>query len=132
MIIFSFYFGGSKLYSNLVDKIICYMNYTSKLPYTSARKVINQYVKIEFIYPFLSATTVDNRSFGEVQFLLRTMKFNRYLTKEDIKALMGTDISLIEKGYLEKGKLKQKYEELLEKNYYDKENSVWSYDKLFK
>lgn len=30
------------------------MNYTSKLPYTSARKVINQYVKIEFIYPFLS------------------------------------------------------------------------------
>lgn len=145
------YFRGSKLYSNLVDKIICYMNYTSKSADTSARKVINQYVKIGFIYPFLSgynkmvpqfiqaitkqekkvlyskmfyegasfssATTVDNRGFGEVQFLLRTMEFNRYLTKEDIKALMGTDISLIERGYLERSELKQKYEELLENGF---------------
>lgn len=30
------------------------MNYTSKSAGTSARKVINQYVKIEIIYPFLS------------------------------------------------------------------------------
>lgn len=141
------YFRGSDLYDNLVERIISYMNYTSKSAETSARKVINQYVKIGFIYPFLSgynklvlrfvqaitqqekkvlfskmfyegasfssATTVDNRSFGEVQFLLRTMEFNRYLTKEDIKALMGTDISAIERGYLERDELIAKYEELL-------------------
>lgn len=141
------YFRGSDLYDKLVDRIISYMNYTSKSADTSARKVINQYVKIGFIYPFLSgynklvpqfiqaitkqekkvlfskmfyegasfssATTVDNRSFGEVQFLLRTMEFNRYLTKEDIKALMGTDITLIEHGYLERDEMKEKYEELL-------------------
>lgn len=62
---------------------------------------------------FSSTTTVDNRSFGEVQFLLRTMEFNRYLTKEDIKALMGTDISTIECDYLEIDELSAKYEELL-------------------
>lgn len=141
------YFRGSDLYDNLVERIISYMKYTSKSADTSARKVINQYVKIGFIYPFLSgynklvlqfiqaitqqekkvlfskmfyegasfssATTVDNRSFGEVQFLLRTMEFNRYLTKEDIKALMGTDISSIERGYLEKDELIAKYDELL-------------------
>lgn len=141
------YFCDSNLYDDLVERIISYMNYTSKSADTSARKVINQYVKIGFIYPFLSgynklvlqfiqaitrqekkvlfskmfyegasfssATTVDNRSFGEVQFLLRTMEFNRYLTKEDIKALMGTDISLTERGYLEKDELAAKYEELL-------------------
>ncbi|MBD5541076.1 MAG: HNH endonuclease [Lachnospiraceae bacterium] len=145
------YFRGSKLYDNLVKKIISYMNYTSKSAGTSARKVINQYVKIGFIYPFLSgyskwvpkfidaiteqekkvlfskmfydgasfssATTVDNRSFGEVRFLLRTMEFNRYLTKEDIKALMGTDISLIKKGYLDREELKEKYKELDESGF---------------
>ena len=40
------YFRGSDLYDNLVEKIISYMNYTSKSADTSARKVINQYVKI--------------------------------------------------------------------------------------
>lgn len=48
------YFRGSDLYDNLVERIISYMNYTSKSAETSARKVINQYVKIGFIYPFLS------------------------------------------------------------------------------
>lgn len=145
------YYRGSKLYKNLIDKIICYMGYTSKSADTSARKVINQYVKIGFVYPFLSgyntlvlqfiqaikkqekkvlfskmfyegasfssATTVDNRNFGEVQFLLRTMEFNRYLTIKDIKALMGTDISSLECEYLEREELKQKYKELLESGF---------------
>lgn len=145
------YFQGSKLYDDLVEKIITYMNYSSKSADTSARKVINQYVKIGFVYPFLSgyhklvpqfiqaitqqekkvlfskmfyegasfssATTVDHRSFGEVQFLLRTMEFNRYLTKEDIKALMGTDTSSIKRGYLEREELRKKYQELIDSGF---------------
>ena len=141
------YFAGSDLYSNLADKIISYMNYTSSSSDTSARKVINQYVKIGFIYPFLSgynelvpnflnantdqekkvlfskmfyegasfssATTVDNRKFGEVKFLLRTMEFNRYLTKKDIQALMGTDITSVKRGYLKRDELNKKYSELV-------------------
>lgn len=145
------YFRGSELYDNLANKIIEYKKYTSKSADTSARKIINQYVKIGFIYPFLSgynklvpqflqaiteqekkvlfskmfyegasfssATTVDNRNFGEVQFLLRTMEFNRYLTKDDIKALMGTDISLIEKGYLERTELQMIFKKLQESGF---------------
>lgn len=145
------YFRGSKLYEKLADKIISYMGYTSKSADLSARKVINQYVKIGFIYPFLSgynklvnqfvvanteqekkvlfskmfyegasfssSTTIDNREYGEVKFILRTMEFNRYLSQEDIKALMGTDISLIEKGYLDRNELNVKYAELVKSGF---------------
>lgn len=155
------YFKGSKLYKNLSDEIVNSMHYASKSPDTSARKVINQYVKTGFIYPFLSgyskmarqfieadmnqekkvlfskifyegasfssATTVDNRAFGEVKFLLRTMEFNRYLSKEDIKAIMGTDISKIEKGYLDREELKAEYEKLVKTGFIDRKRVQFSH-----
>ena len=145
------YYRGSGLYKNLADQIISYMGYKSKSADTSARKVINQYVKIGFVHPFLagynkmvkqyliaiteqerkvlfskmfydgasfsSATTVDNRSFGEVQFLLRTMEINRFLSKEDVIALMGTDVTSVKKGFLTRKELKKKYEELTESGF---------------
>ena len=64
---------------------------------------------------FGSATTVDARGFGEVRFLLNTMEQNRYLTLEDIVALMGvTDIFNVEKGFLNRDELHKKYLELVE------------------
>lgn len=145
------YFSGSDLYSNLTNKIIEYMNYTSKSADTSARKVINQYVKIGFVFPFLegyyplaksfisartnqekkvlfskmfyegasfsSSVTVDNKGFGEVKFLLNSMEYNRYLSKKDIEALMGTDITAIDKGYMTHEELKVRHQELVESGF---------------
>jgi hypothetical protein len=136
-------FSECKLYGKLQQKIVDISGFKGNDATLSARKVINQFVKIGFVYPFLlgyhplvksfihennkekkaiifskifyessslaSDVTVDNRSLKHVNFLLKTLDKNGSLTKNDIMALMVTDISNYSAGYLTREQLDSQY-----------------------
>lgn len=136
-------FSTSDLYRQLQNQIVNVSGFKGKDSTLSARKVINQFVKIGFVYPFLigyhpmvkdflretnkqkktiifskifyessslaSDVTLDNRELKHVNFLLKTLDENGSLSKEDIMALMVTDIRNYPKGYLTKSDLDLQY-----------------------
>ncbi len=137
-------FSDSDLYKMLQQQIVLISDFKGKDATLSARKVINQFVKIGFIDPFLlgyhplvkafllesnkqkketlfskifyessslaSDVTLDNRQLKHVNFLLKTLDQNGSLGKEDIMALMVTDIRNYSKGYLTRAELNQQYQ----------------------
>lgn len=136
-------FSDSDLYKQLQKQIVNISGFKGKDPALSARKVVNQFVKIGFVYPFLigyhplvkdflretnkqkktiifskifyeasslaSDVTLDNRELKHVNFLLKTLDKNGSLSKQDIMALMVTDIRNYPKGYLTKSDLELQY-----------------------
>lgn len=136
-------FSDSDLYRQLQKQIVEISGFKGKDPFLSARKVINQFVKIGYIYPLLlgyhplvkpfmletdrdrkqilfskifyessslaSDVTVDNTELKHVRFLLRTLDKNDSLDKNDIMALMVTDIRNYNTGYLTRKQLDSQY-----------------------
>lgn len=136
-------FSDSLLYAELQKQIVEVSEFEGKDSSLSARKVINQFVKIGFISPLLtgyhplvksflltsnkekkqiifskifyecsslaSDVTLDNREIKHVNFLLKTLDKNGSLNKDDIIALMVTDISNYKKGYLTREELNAQY-----------------------
>lgn len=137
-------FSDSDLYKILQEQIVSISGFKGDDAKLSARKVINQYVKIGFVYPLLigyhplvksflvetnnskkriifskifyeasslaSDVTLDNRNLKHVNFLLRTLDENGSLGKNNIMALMVTNISNYPKGYLTKNELDLQYQ----------------------
>lgn len=137
-------FKESELYKELQQQIVHISGFKGNDASLSARKVINQFVKIGFIFPLLlgyhplvksfiretnkekkkiifskifyessslaSDVTVDNRDLKHVNFLLKTLDKNGSLTKNDIMALMVTDISNYSAGYLTRQELDMQYQ----------------------
>ena len=60
---------------------------------------------------FNSSITIDNTHIKQTNFLLKTLMYHprKLLTREDIIALMVTDLSAFSKGYLTENELKQQY-----------------------
>ncbi len=136
-------FSGSDLYKQLQKLIVDISGFEGKDASLSARKVINQFVKIGFVYPFLtgyhplvrdfirendkgkktiifskifyeasslaSDVTLDHRELKHVNFLLKTLDENGSLGKNDIIALMVTDIRNYPKGFLTRHDLDLQY-----------------------
>lgn len=136
-------FSESDLYKQLQQKIVDLSEFKGKDATLSARKVINQFVKIGFIYPLLlgyhplvksfiretnrekkqiifskifyensslaSDVTVNHGHLKHVNFLLKTLDKNGTLDKNDIIALMVTDITNYKTGYLTREQLDQQY-----------------------
>ena len=132
------------MYKTLQHKIVVTSGFKGKDASLSARKVINQFVKIGFVYPLLigyhplvkkflletnrekkeiifskifyeasslaSDVTLDNRDLKHVNFLLKTLDKNGSLNKNDIMALMVTDISNYKMGYLTREQLDMQYQ----------------------
>lgn len=137
-------FSYSDLYKMLQDQIVNISGFHGKDPTLSARKAINQFVKIGFVYPLLvgyhplvkafllesnkekkkilfskifyessslaSDVTLDNRHLKHVRFLLKTLDQNGSLDKNDIMALMVTDITNYKSGYLTREQLNLQYQ----------------------
>lgn len=136
-------FSDSDLYRQLQEQIVNISGFEGNDATLSARKVVNQFVKIGFVYPFLtgyhplvkdflretnkqkktiifskifyeasslaSDVTLDNRELKHVNFLLKTLDKNGSLNKQDIMALMVTDIRNYPNGYLTKSDLDLQY-----------------------
>lgn len=136
-------FADSGLYRQLQKQIVDISGFRGNDATLSARKVVNQFVKIGFIYPLLtgyhplvndfiletnksrkniifskifyeasslaSDATLDNRQLKHVNFLLKTLDKNGSLNKNDIMALMVTDITNYPKGYLTRTDLDLQY-----------------------
>lgn len=136
-------FADCDLYRQLQQKIVEISGFKGKDATLSARKVINQFVKIGFVEPFLlgyhplvkafiretnkeqkkiifskifyecsslaSDVTVDHRELKHVKFLLKTLDKNGSLDKNDIMALMVTDITNYSEGYLTREQLDLQY-----------------------
>lgn len=137
-------FSDSELYKKLQRQIVEISGFKGGDASLSARKAINQFVKIGFIYPLLvgyhplvksfiretnkekkkiifskifyeasslaSDVTLDNRDLKHVNFLLKTLDKNGSLNKDDIMALMVTDISNYSAGYLTREQLDMQYQ----------------------
>lgn len=131
-------FSDSKLYKMLQQQIVDISGFKGRDATLSARKAINQFVKIGFIYPLLvgyhplvkpfiletnkekkifyecsslaSDVTLDHRNLKHVNFLLKTLDKNGSLNKKDIMALMVTDISNYSVGYLTRDELDTQYQ----------------------
>lgn len=137
-------FSDSELYKTLQQQIVDISGFKGKDATLSARKAINQFVKIGFVYPLLvgyhplvksfiletnkekkeiifskifyessslaSDVTLDNRNLKHVNFLLKTLDKNGSLNKNDIMALMVTDISNYSAGYLTRDQLDMQYQ----------------------
>lgn len=137
-------FTKSDLYKHLQEQIVAVSGFKGKDATLSARKVINQFVKIGFINPLLlgyqpqvkqfvretnkeqkvilfskifyeysslaSDVTVDRRELKHVNFLLKTLDRNGSLNKHDIMALMVTDITDFQAGYLTREQLDTQYQ----------------------
>ena len=127
-------FSDSELYKKLQQQIVTVSGFKGMDATLSARKAINQFVKIGFVYPLLvgyhplvknfiletnkekkkiifskifyeasslaSDVTLDNRHLKHVNFLLKTLDKNGSLNKDDIMALMVTDIRNYSEGFL--------------------------------
>lgn len=136
-------FAESDLYLRLQEKIVEISGFEGEDAALSARKVINQFVKIGFIYPLLtgydprvrpfllsedkekkrllfskifyessslaSDVTKDRTDLKHVAFLLKTLDKSGPLHKNDIIALMVTDIKNYRKGYLTRRELEKQY-----------------------
>lgn len=137
-------FSDSELYKKLQQQIVDISGFKGRHATLSARKAINQFVKIGFVYPLLvgyhplvkkfilesnkekkkiifskifyecsslaSDVTLDNRHLKHVNFLLKTLDKNGSLNKNDIIALMVTDISNYSAGYLNREQLDMQYQ----------------------
>lgn len=137
-------FSDSALYKLLQQQIVEISGFKGSDATLSARKVINQFVKIGFVYPLLigyhplvkpfiletskekkgiifskifyessslaSDVTLDHRNLKHVNFLLKTLDKNGSLNKNDIMALMVTDISNYSAGYLTREQLDMQYQ----------------------
>lgn len=137
-------FRDSILYKELQQQIVDISGFKGKNATLSARKAINQFVKIGFVYPLLvgyhplvktfinetnkkkkciifskifyecsslaSDATIDNRELKHVNFLLKTLDKNGSLNKNDIMALMVTDITNYKAGYLTREQLDLQYQ----------------------
>jgi len=137
-------FADSELYKQLQQQIVEISGFKGTDATLSARKVINQFVKIGYIYPLLvgyhplvksfiketnkekkeiifskifyensslaSDVTLDNRELKHVNFLLKTLDKNGSLNKDDIMALMVTDISNYRAGYLTREQLDMQHQ----------------------
>jgi hypothetical protein len=137
-------FSDSELYKLLQQQIVDISGFKGSDASLSARKVINQFVKIGFVYPLLvgyhplvkafiletnkekkeiifskifyecsslaSDVTLDNRNLKHVNFLLKTLDKNGSLNKNDIMALMVTDITNFKVGYLTREQLNMQYQ----------------------
>ena len=137
-------FSDSELYKVLQQQIVDISGFKGRDATLSARKAINQFVKIGFVYPFLvgyhplvksfiletnkekkkiifskifyecsslaSDVILDHRNLKHVNFLLKTLDKNGSLNKNDIMALMVTDISNYSKGYLTRDELDTLYQ----------------------
>lgn len=137
-------FADSELYKQLQQQIVTISGFKGNDATLSARKVINQFVKIGFVYPLLtgyhslvkpflletnkekktiifskifyecsslaSDVTLDKRNLKHVNFLLKTLDKNGSLNKNDIMALMVTDISNYPDGYLTREELDRQYQ----------------------
>lgn len=136
-------FYNCGLYEQLQQQIVDISGFKGKDATLSARKVINQFVKIGYVYPLLlgyhplvkrfmlesnrekkqilfskifyessslaSDVTVDNTELKHVNFLLKTLDHNGSLDKNDIMALMVTDIRNYSRGYLTGEELDKQY-----------------------
>lgn len=84
---------------------------------------------------FASSVTTDNTSKKHLAFLLRTLDKNKFLTKEDIKALMITNIDYYPKGYLTKEELESQKREArvidFEERKYNQIGHLFSFLKQF-
>lgn len=137
-------FVSSELYKMLQQQIVAISGFKGNDASLSARKVINQFVKIGFVYPLLtgyhplvksfiletnkekkeivfskifyecsslaSDVTLDYRNLKHVNFLLKTLDKNGSLNKNDIMALMVTNISNYSAGYLTREQLDLQYQ----------------------
>lgn len=137
-------FSDSELYKLLQQQIVDISGFKGSDASLSARKAINQFVKIGFVYPLLvgyhplvksfiletnkekkviifskifyecsslaSDVTLDNRNLKHVNFLLKTLDKNGSLDKNDIMALMVTDITNFPAGYLNRKQLDSQYQ----------------------
>ncbi len=137
-------FAEAELYKKLQQQIVDISGFKGKDATLSARKAINQFVKIGFVYPLLvgyhplvksfllennkekkeiifskifyecsslaSDVTLDNRKLKHVKFLLKTLDKNGSLNKNDIMALMVTNISNYSAGYLTREQLNLQYQ----------------------
>ncbi len=137
-------FSDSKLYKLLQQQIVDISGFKGNDATLSARKAINQFVKIGFVFPLLvgyhplvksfiletnkekkkiifskifyecsslaSDVTIDNRNLRHVNFLLKTLDKNGSLNKNDIMALMVTDITNYNVGYLTREQLDTQYQ----------------------
>ena len=136
-------FSGSDLYRRLQKLIVQVSGFQGKDPTASARKAINQFVKIGFVNPMLlgyhplaraflhadsaakkqilfsrifyensslaSDVTVDRRDLKHIAFFLRTLDHNGSLDRDDVMALMVTDITHYKNGYLTREELDQQH-----------------------
>lgn len=84
---------------------------------------------------FASGVTNDRRNVNHLAFLLRTLSYNKSLNKEDIKALMITDINQYPKGYLNKEELESQLRESIlidfEERKYNQISHLMSFLKSF-
>lgn len=137
-------FSDSELYKALQQQIVDISGFKGGDATLSARKVINQFVKIGFVYPLLvgyhplvksfiretnrekkeitfskifyecsslaSDVTLDHRDLKHVNFLLKTLDKNGSLNKNDIMALMVTNIKNYRAGYLTREQLDMQYQ----------------------
>lgn len=137
-------FSDSEYYKILQQQIVDISGFKGNDATLSARKVINQFVKIGFVYPLLigyhplvksfiletskekkeiifskifyessslaSDVTLDHRNLKHVNFLLKTLDKNGSLNKNDIMALMVTDITNYRAGYLTREQLDMQYQ----------------------
>lgn len=137
-------FSDSELYKKLQQQIVTVSGFKGMDATLSARKAINQFVKIGFVYPLLvgyhplvknfiletnkekkkiifskifyeasslaSDVTLDNRHLKHVNFLLKTLDKNGSLNKNDIMALMVTDIRNYSEGFLTRDELNLQYQ----------------------
>ena len=69
---------------------------------------------------FSASITKQKSKSEQIKFLLRTLNNNRELSKEDIIALMATDVKTVKKGYLNKTDLKNQYAFCKEINFEDR------------
>ena len=134
------------MYKTLQHKIVVTSGFKGKDASLSARKVINQFVKIGFVYPLLigyhplvkkflletnrekkeiifskifyeasslaSDVTLDNRDFKTCKFFCLKTLDKKWISKikNDIMALMVTDISNYKMGYLTREQLDMQYQ----------------------
>ena len=137
-------FSDSELYKKLQQQIVTVSGFKGMDATLSARKAINQFVKIGFVYPLLvgynplvknfiletnkekkkiifskifyeasslaSDVTLDYRHLKHVNFLLKTLDKNGSLNKDDIMALMVTDIRNYSEGFITRDELNLQYQ----------------------
>lgn len=136
-------FSQSDLYKQLQGQIAAVSGFEGKDTTASARKVINQFVKIGFVNPLLlgyhplvrrflmadkpeekqilfskifyensslaSDVTIDKRDLKHIRFFLKTLDKNGSLNRNDVMALMVTDITQYSAGYLTREQLDSQY-----------------------